>query len=60
VRSEKYRMDGENGRGMPTVNFGKKIGTYKKGEVSVPTMRGTIHYGKKGVHIVLAPPVKPK
>jgi len=61
VRNGKYLPDGHELRnGHLTVDFGKVIGTYKKGEVSVPTTRGTIHAGEKGAHIVPAPPIKPK
>lgn len=41
-----------------TVDFGEQIGIWKSvdGITELPTTRGTIHYGKKGAHIV---PVKP-
>jgi hypothetical protein len=36
-----------------TVDFGEYIGMWKSedGTMSLPTTRGTIHYGKKGAHI---------
>lgn len=41
-----------------TVDFKEQIGIYNTpdGKVSLPTSRGTIHYGKKGGHIVPAQP----
>jgi tetratricopeptide (TPR) repeat protein len=41
-----------------TVNFGEHIGIWKDegGLFNLPTTRGTIHYGKKGAHIVPAHP----
>lgn len=48
--------------GMPgykeTVDFGEHIGIWKnkEGTIQIPTTRGTIHYGKKGAHIIPANP----
>jgi tetratricopeptide (TPR) repeat protein len=41
-----------------TVDFGEYIGTWKSvdGKTQMPTTRGTIHYGKKGAHIVPSNP----
>lgn len=41
-----------------TVDFKEYIGIWKneKGTVALPTTRGTIHYGKKGAHIVPSDP----
>ena len=41
-----------------TVDFGEHIGIWrnKGGTIELPTIRGTIHYGKKGAHIVPSNP----
>lgn len=40
-----------------TVDFGKNIGIYyQNGQAIGPTRYGTVHYGKKGSHIVPANP----
>lgn len=41
-----------------TVDFGESIGIWKSvdGKIQIPTTRGTIHYGKKGAHIVPSNP----
>ena len=61
----KFGGKGHSERGLPgqpgykeTVDFGEYIGLWKSedGTMSLPTTRGTIHYGKKGAHIV---PVHP-
>ncbi|MDP1881210.1 MAG: polymorphic toxin type 50 domain-containing protein [Parachlamydiaceae bacterium] len=61
----RYAGKGHPERGSPgsfgykeTVDFKEKIGIWKNvdGTLELPTNRGTIHYGKKGAHIV---PVNP-
>jgi hypothetical protein len=63
---KKYAGKGRRETGVPgepgyreTVDFEEIIGIWKteKGLQELPTTRGTIHYGKKGAHIV---PAKPK
>lgn len=41
-----------------TVDFGEHIGVWRSldGKTQLPTTRGTIHYGKKGAHIVPSRP----
>lgn len=39
-----------------TVDFKEHIGIWKKGNIELPTTRGTIHYGEKGAHIVPSNP----
>jgi tetratricopeptide (TPR) repeat protein len=41
-----------------TVDFGEHIGIWRSldGKIQLPTTRGTIHYGKKGAHIVPSKP----
>jgi hypothetical protein len=41
-----------------TVDFGEHIGIWRSldGKTQLPTSRGTIHYGKKGAHIVPSKP----
>lgn len=43
-----------------TVDFKEHIGIWKSkdGSLSLPTTRGTIHYSKKGAHIVPANPIE--
>jgi tetratricopeptide (TPR) repeat protein len=62
---EKFAGKGHVERGSPghfgykeTVDFKETIGIWKnaEGTIELPTTRGTIHYGKKGAHIVPANP----
>lgn len=50
-----------HGTNKETVDFGMVIGDYRsrRSTSSRPTTRGTIHYSKKGAHIVPASPVPP-
>ena len=42
-------------RGNPVVDFGSDIGSYvQQGQAGVSTRYGTVHYGSKGAHVVLA------
>lgn len=62
---KKFAGNGSPRRGTPgsygykeTVDFGEYIGIWRNeaGTISLPTTRGTIHYGKKGAHIVPSNP----
>ena len=61
----RYAGTGRIERGQPgmpgykeTVDFGEQIGIWKnkEGTIELATTRGTIHYGKKGAHIVPSNP----
>jgi tetratricopeptide (TPR) repeat protein len=61
----RFAGKGRAERGIPgmhgykeTVDFGEYIGIWKnkEGTIELPTTRGTIHYGKKGAHIVPSNP----
>lgn len=47
-----------HGAQKETIDFGEVIGTWVSpdGSERLPTTRGTIHYGKKGAHIVPSKP----
>lgn len=62
---KKFAGTGRPERGVPgnigykeVVDFKERIGIFKdkEGVIALPTTRGTIHYGKKGAHIVPAHP----